>query len=380
MSAAPPTRHLVLVGGGHAHVEVLARFGRRPEPGMRLTLVSRDIHTAYSGMLPGLVAGIYSQAEAQIDLPRLAAATGAEFIRAEIDGLDLGVRAVLAGGRVVARYDLLSLDTGASPDLSVPGAGRHALPVKPVPEFLAASAWIKEAARKGPLRIAIVGGGVGGAELSLALRAGLGGGSAHSITLITRDTLAPEINERARRRLAAALRRHAVGLVENEEVAEVEREALVTASGRRFSFDHLVWATWARAPDWLGRTGLRLDERGFVAVADTLRSLDAPDVFAVGDVAGVLAHPRPKAGVFAVRQGPPLADNLRRVLRGEAPRAFTPQRTGLALIGTGDGRAIAAKGPFALEGAWVWRMKRWIDRRWMAKYRRRSSRYFDSAM
>lgn len=360
-------RDLVLVGGGHAHAHVLRAFGRRPEPGIRVTLVSRDRYTAYSGMLPGHVAGAYGRPESQIDMRALAQATGARFVEAEIDGLDREARTVLRGGHPVARYDLLSLDTGSRPDLSVPGASVHALAVKPVPEFLVGWGAIRAAAATAALRIVVVGGGAGGAELALAMRAALAGRE-HRLTLVTGTGLVPALNDRARCLVAEALDRCDVSVVVEAKVVEVGPDRVETSDGRRIGFDHLVWATWAQAPPWLRQTGLTLDARGFVAVDAALRSVNAPDVFAAGDVAGVMPHPRPKAGVFAVRQGKPLADNLRRALRGEAPRSFTPQRNALVLLGTGDGRAIAARGRLGAEGRWVWHLKRWIDRRWIARY------------
>lgn len=359
-------RVLVLVGGGHAHAHVLAAFGRRPEPGVQVTLVSRERHTIYSGMLPGHVAGTYTRAESQIDMAHLAERSGARFVEAEIDGLDPDRKAVLSGGRSVARYDLLSLDTGSVTALVAPGAARHGLPVRPIPDFLAG--WEAMSAGVGRRRIVVVGAGLGGIELSLAMRAGWRGAAPPALTLLGGAVLAPEWNARARALLAAALHRRGIAVVENAPVAEVGPDALITADGRQVGYDHLVWATGAAAPAWLGGTGLALDGRGFLAVEATLRAAGHADIFAAGDVAGVAAHPRPKAGVFAVRQGPPLADNLRRALRGEEPLAFTPQRAALALIGTGDGRAVAARGGLAAEGRWVWWLKRRIDRGWIARY------------
>jgi selenide,water dikinase len=129
-----------------------------------------------------------------------------------------------------------------------------------------------------------------------------------------------------------------------------------------------LWVTQASAAPWLAGTGLALDPRGFVAVDAALCSVTDPLVFAAGDVAAVLPHPREKAGVYAVRQGPPLAANLRRCLAGKLPQPFRPQRRHLALITTGDRYAVASRGPFALEGRYLWTVKDWIDRRWMRRY------------
>lgn len=367
-------KRLVLVGGGHAHVHVVRALGLAPEPGVGATLVSRDLLTPYSGMLPGLVAGLHDHEEAHIDLVRLAGSSGVTLLHGEMTGLDAaGRRVILADGRALA-YDVLSLDTGSAPQLDAPGARDLAWPVKPVAPFLARWRSLVEAAERTGRApsIAVVGGGAGGVETALAMAARLGralGGGRARIALATREELLPRFNPRARRLLARALEARGIAVVEHAPVARVEAGGLVTGSGEMIEAEVVVWAAWAGAPSWLRATGLALDPRGFVAVDEGLRSTSHPDVFAAGDVAAVLAHPREKAGVFAVRQGPPLARNLRLALRGRAPEPFVPQRRALALVGTGERRAVAAWGPLAAEGAWVWRAKEWIDRRWIAGYR-----------
>src|SRR5207249_10032539 len=134
-------------------------------------------------------------------------------------------------------------------------------------------------------------------------------------------------------------------------------------------FDEALRVTGAGAGSWRSQTGLPLRAGGFIAIDERLRSTGDPGIFAAGDVATMEAHPREKAGVYAVRQGPPLARNLRRALAGKRPRRAVPQRRGLALIGTGDGHAVASRGPLAAHGAALWRLKEWIDRRWMGRYR-----------
>jgi len=370
---APIAQDLVLVGGGHAHVHVLKRFGMRPVRGVRVTLITRDGETPYSGMLPGYVAGQYDFAECHIDLFRLARFAGARLIRDEAIGLDRGERHVLCHAHPPIRYDVVSLDIGSAPRAAeVPGAVAHTVPVKPIANFAARwEALLDRARDMRGFRLAVVGGGAGGVELALAAHHRLSDlpGIRPEVTLVTRDAVLPSHNARVRRLLTRTLSARGITVLAGCAVIRVEPGTLITADGNRIRFDEALWVTEAGAAPWLADTGLPLDPGGFVMVDECWRSTGDPNVFAAGDVSSMVGHPREKAGVYAVRAGPPLADNLRRALAGESLRRGLPQRRGLALIGTGDRRAVASRGPFAAEGAWLWHLKEWIDRRWMRRYR-----------
>ncbi|HEX2151052.1 MAG TPA: selenide, water dikinase SelD, partial [Stellaceae bacterium] len=369
---APITKDLVLVGGGHAHVHVLKRFGMRPGPGIRLTLITRDLETPYSGMLPGYVAGLYSFAECHIDLVRLTQFAGARLIHDEAIGLDRAARRVLCRDHPPIRYDIVSLDIGSTPRRDdVPGAAEHTVAVKPIDRFGRRwEALLARAAAQRQLRLTIVGGGAGGVELALAVRHRLAGllDTAPEVTLVTREGLLPSHNSRVRGLLTRILEQRGIRALTETPVARVESGRLITADGGTIDFDEALWVTEASGAPWLADTGLPLDERGFLLVDETLRSPGNAAVFAAGDVATMPSHPRDKAGVYAVRAGPPLADNLRRALAGSPLHRAVPQKRALALIGTGDRRAVASRGPFAAYGRTLWRLKDRIDRRWMRKY------------
>ncbi|WP_158047594.1 selenide, water dikinase SelD [Skermanella pratensis] len=370
---------LVLVGGGHSHVQVLRSFGMRPMPGVRVTLVTRDVETPYSGMLPGFIAGHYGHDACHIDLMKLAGFAGARLIHAEAAGLDRENRAVLLSGRPPVRYDVLSLDIGSTPRAhDVPGAAEHTTAVKPVDRLAGRWAALVERVRGADRRldVVVVGGGAAGVELALAIDHRLKGLMAAEgkaalrprVVLVTRGRLLANDSARVRARFDRLLAERGVAVHTDAEVVRVEPGAVVCADGRRIGFDEALWAVQAGAAPWLRETGLTLDGRGFVAVDATLRSVADPRVFAAGDVASVLEHPREKAGVFAVRQGPPLTGNLRRALAGEPPVPFTPQRNYLKLISTGDRYAVASRGGVSAEGRWAWALKDRIDRRFMAKF------------
>lgn len=374
MQAAPLLKDLVLVGGGHAHVHVLKSFGMKPMPGVRLTLIGRDIETPYSGMIPGFVAGHYSFDECHVDLARLAAWTGARLIHAEAISIDRDSRQVLLKGRPQIAYDFLSIDVGSSPSVeALPGATKHATPVKPIAEL--GRRWLAFLERvkdwQGSLRIAVIGGGAGGVELALAidhrLRA-ITRNAEISVTLVTKGEILSGQAAAARQKIRAIFQRRGIRLIENAATIRLEDGAVHLENGERLAVDDTFVVTEASAANWFAGTGLPLDPRGFFAVEPTLRSTGDERIFAVGDCASVAAHPRPKAGVFAVRQGPPLAENLRRALLGRPLEPFTPQNRYLSILGTGDGHAVATRSGWAIEGAWVWRWKDHIDRKWMRMY------------
>ena len=373
------TTDIVLLGGGHSHVFVLKMFGMSPVPGVRLTLVAKELAVPYSGMLPGFVAGHYSLDDCQIDLVRLARFAGARLIHGSANGIDRIQKRVAIENRPSIRYDLLSIDVGITPLINdIEGAAQHAISVKPVSIF--APKWqaleARAMASDGPRRIVVVGGGAAGVELILASRhrfralaaaAGISA-DAFSFSLIAGGTLLPSHNACARSLARKALTNANVDIIENDLAARVSPDAITLASGRSVAADSVLISTKAGAPAWFAATDLPTDASGFLAVRPTLQLIDDDNVFAVGDCASIVEHPRAKSGVFAVRQGPRVAANLRSRAMGDAATPFTPQKHFLTLLSLGDKRAIAARWSAAAEGKWAWLWKDWIDRAFMDRF------------
>ncbi len=367
-------RRILLIGGGHSHLEVLRRFAQRPDPGIELTLVSPNALTPYSGMLPGLIAGHYTVADSHIDLPALSRWAQARFVCDRVVELDLYTRIARLAEGGIEPFDLASIDIGSAPDASIPGAREHAIGVKPVDRFLAAWAALQVDAAAGRVRtIVVVGAGAGGVEALFAMQFRLTqtmAGEAPRFALVTdQPHVLPEHPPSVRKGLGKLLIARDVVLHTGSAAVAVEPGAVVTANGRHIAADRIIWATSASAAPWLAASSLDCDARGFVRVNRHLQSVSDPSVFAAGDCATQDGEPRPKSGVFAVREGPPLAANLRHAARHETLVAFTPQRRTLALITTGGRHAVASWGPAAAQGEWVWRWKDRIDRRFCARYR-----------
>jgi len=372
----PVEKDVVLVGGGHSHVEVLRQFAMSPLPGLRLTLVTRDLLTPYSGMLPGLVAGHYRHEEAHIDLRRLASFAGARLFHGPATGLDLERSEVRIEGRPPVAFDLLSLDIGSLPrSRQIEGASEWAIPVKPVNTFLEGLEGLEARVREAhdPLRLLVIGAGAGGVELSLALRRRLGEaarGEHPRVTVVCADANPlPGHGAGTRRRMRQALARTGIELRCGSRVTALREGRAEVAGAPAIGFDAAVLVTDAAPAPWIADTGLDLDEAGFVRVRETLQSTSHDHVLAAGDIAGFDARPNlPKSGVYAVRAGPVLAENLRRLALGRQPTPYRPQRRTLSLISTGGRHAVASWGGLGLQGDWAWRLKDWIDRRWMRRY------------
>lgn len=372
-------RHLLLLGAGHAHVEVLRRFGRTPQPGTRITLLTSRPETPYSGMIPGLIAGHYTKAEAHIDCAALARFAGASLCLDDAIGLDPARRVVMRRAGPPIGYDILSFDIGSTPNTQVQGASDHAIPVKPIAGLLARFETLHAQilATSGRFRITVVGGGAGGVELIFALAHRLRGDLAAGRTRARLDFLLlpgpggllPGFPPALVKRITSFCVKRSIGIGPPARIIAVESGTLVPETSAAIQADAILWTTQAAAPLWLRDTGLALDPDGFIAVDAGLAALGYQNIFAAGDIAGFTPRALPKSGVHAVRQGPVLANNLRRLLDHRPLIAHRPQRHTLHLLSTGDRHAIGTRNGLIFSGAWVWHWKDWIDRRFMARYR-----------
>ncbi|MFN4358685.1 FAD-dependent oxidoreductase [Sphingopyxis alaskensis] len=362
---------MVLAGGGHAHLAVLADWIGAPPEGTERWLVTSHRHTAYSGMLPGWIAGAYPAEALTIDLEPLARLAGARLVIADVVGLDPDRRLLELSTGVRLGFDLLSLATGGESDIShLAALGDRLLPVRPVQPFMARwEAFLGGRQGRVATRVAVVGGGAAGVELALAaeqsLRRRLGGKT--KVALVApRDTLLAGHNQAVRRRASDLLR--ARGIAFHDGHAAGAPDGLMLPDGTALAFDAVIAATGSRPPGWIADTGLAVREGGFVAVGSDLRSASHPDIFAAGDIVSRSDRRVERSGVHAVKAGPVIAANLKAVLAGTATRDYIPRRRTLYLLATGDERAILSWGRLTAGGHLVWRLKDWIDRRFVERY------------
>ncbi|PKO71835.1 MAG: hypothetical protein CVU20_04925 [Betaproteobacteria bacterium HGW-Betaproteobacteria-14] len=367
-------KRLVLLGGGHSHVFVLDALARKPLAGVETTLVSPHPQQVYSGMLPGWLAGHYHLRDCLIPIEALAQRAGITHRRTSVIGIDTAAQRLFCSNGAAFDYDLLSIDTGAVLDLgALPGATQHALPVRPIERFIQGCRSLVEHVRARPRTvITMIGGGAAGIELILALRRRLRrhvrDGKAVLQLVSAGERLLPGHPPGVGRMLEAQLAACGILYYPERSVAAFHPGGVILHTGEQIESDFNLVATGAGAPAWPKRSGLATDANGFISVNGFLQSTSHANIFAAGDVAGMLDQPRPKSGVYAVRAGPPLAENLMRALDGRALKRYIPQKRALYLIGTGGRHAIASWGPFSWQGDWVWRWKDRIDRAFIARF------------
>jgi len=372
-ATAPP--RLILVGGGHAHLLVLQALADRRPQRVEITLISPSRWQHYSGMLPGWMAKQYAIDECRIDLLPLLRRAQVHFIEDHIVGMDANLRCVCLSDGTHVHYDLLSLDVGSEINTEWLGdLGVKLLPIKPLATF--SEQWralIAQAQKSASWRLGVVGGGAAGVETVIAAAHTLRhAGVSASVCLITGGHgLLPGHASAVQRRVAQALRDAGVEVIQRRAVGTPQ--GVLLDDGQARDLDAVIAATGARAPVWLSLSKLQLDEHGFVAVNGHHQSASHPNVFAAGDVCARIDRNVARSGVHAVRAGPVLADNLLASLSGGPLTTYTPRRWSLYLLAVGGGQAIASWGPFSAAGAWVWRLKDRIDRRFMARIQEGSS-------
>ena len=376
ISSAVKLRHLVLLGGGHAHIGVLRMLGMHPEPDLKVTLVSPSRETPYSGLLPGVVGGHSPEQDLYIDLGRLCQFAGADLVLATATAIDPGGSEIELRNRPNLAYDYLSIDVGIEPALTDLAEFDEALvPVKPISGFMARFNLVYEQYRGGGA-FASVGAGAAGLELAFALNHRLGikaekNGLPKPVLYLCQAAaeLLPEAPPRLRAKAKNALAAQGIQFQPQFRAVRQGAGQLASASGAVLEVDQVFWATGAAPQAFLQNSDLAGTPSGYIAVNAQLQSVSHPNVFAVGDAADMVEQARPKAGVYAVRQAPILFKNLVRMHRGQSLLRFKPQQRVLSLISLGEQTALGYKGPFWGWGRSLWRLKRRIDYKFLDSFK-----------
>ncbi len=366
---------LLLIGGGHAHLGVLDLLARRHRTGIDVTLASAHSTQVYSGMLPGHLAGHYTIEQCSIPLDPLCDAAKADFVRARVARLDLEQRIALTDDGGILPFDVVSIDIGPGPDQStIPGL-QHALPVRPIEQLVNTWRTLEQRFAGTPLPqvLAVIGGGPAGTELvaAMAYRARQAKLELKPSIVTGRAGLLRGMPRGTARLMKKRLTALGVRVIEADAESVRSNAVMISGAGEFFA-DVIVAATGAAAWPWPRQAGLKCDARGFIEVNAHLQSVSHPFVFAAGDCASMVDTPHPKSGVYAVRAGPPLGENLLRAMTRRSLVSYRPQKRALYLISAGGRDAVGVWGPAVFDGAWVWRWKDRIDRRFIGRFNPRA--------
>ena len=373
---SPYKKHLCLIGGGHSHVTVIKQWIKKPITDTHVTLVSPDIYTPYSGMLPGLIAGHYSYEDCHINLQRLCNWAGVQFLSNAVEMINPDLKTIHCTQLKSIKYDLLSINIGSRPAINdIKGADSFGSTVKPVKDFL--NQWFEwihaHSESKQKQHIVVVGGGAAGIEVLLAMHYRLRNTTSinAAFTLICADqTILPSHNPAVQNFFLRYLQSLNITVIKNCRVTTINLHQLHLQDGSFIQYDFTVWAIHAGAHPWPAKSSLKCNVHGFIKVDQYLRSISHPDIFAAGDSAAFMPRSIPKAGVFAVREGPILFKNLIASLKHQPLVPFRPQQNYLSLLTTGDRYAVVSYGAIFLRGKWVWHWKNHIDQTFMRQFKK----------
>jgi len=363
-------KHLVFVGGGHAHLTALKSLRDTVRAGHRVTLIAPSPYHYYSGMGPGLLSGIYRPAEARFHVKKMAEDRGATFLEDRVVLVDPVRRTLVLGAGAEVRYDVVSFNTGSEVPLDLlHPSGQNVFPVKPIENLLAARRRIQEADVGKRLRVVVVGGGTAAVEMAanlghLARETGRIGG----ITLVSRSNVLGDFPEKARAHARGALARWGVESIEGIAAESIAEGVVRLENGANLEGEMVFVAIGIRPSPLFRDSGLPTGEDGGLLVNDCLQCVDHPELFGGGDCISLAGSSLARVGVYAVRQNRLLHRNLLAFLEGRPLQRFDPGGDYLMILNLGDRRGLFRRKEIVWSGRLAFRLKDYLDRRFMRTF------------
>ena len=363
-------KHLLLVGGGHAHMTVMKNIDRIVAEGHRVTVVSSSSLHYYSGMGPGMLSGIYQPEEIRVDVKKLTENRGGEFVKNDVVRIKPEIRAVVLKTGQTIDYDVVSFNIGSAVPIKDSERGRkNIFTVKPIEKLLDVRAAVIDALKGRKLEIGVAGGGPSGVELAGNLHRLVGrNGGGGNISLAVDIPLLDGFDSRIRKAVKNSFRHKGIELYENMPVSHLENRSLVFNDGSRITCDLLIYATGVKPSPIFYESGLPTGVDGGLLVNRHLQSVAHPEIFGGGDCISFEPRPLDKVGVYAVRQNPVLKHNLQAALNQHSLVEFVPQESYLLAFNMGDGTAILSWKNLLLNGRLGFIIKNYIDQRFMRSF------------
>ena len=362
----PINNDLVLIGGGHSHIMLIMELSKKPIRGNRITLISNEIDTPYSGMIPGFIEGIYNWRETHIDLYKLCFKLDIRFIHSEVLEISAINKEIVLKNRPKIKFDVLSINTGIqSNNKTIKGALKYCIPVKPISKL--SNNFLTEIEKNN--NIAFIGGGPASVELALGLQKRFKNNKSNlKISIITgKNGLLSSFPPKTKKVAKQTLQKSQINVIEKVEVIEVQKDKLILSNKTKLKIDKSVLSTNAMPPEWIKKSDLFLNSNNFIIVNDKFQT-NYNYVFAAGDIVDFNNQNLGKSGVFAVKSGKPLARSIRKFIQKEVAVPYKFNKSYLSIIGLANGLAIATKYNFTFTSRFCFLLKKFIDQKFVKKF------------
>lgn len=365
-------KHLVIAGGGHAHMLTLANLHKFIEKGHKVTVIGPSPHHYYSGMGPGMLGKTYTPEEIRFATKHVVEKQGGVFIQDRVNRIDPEGKSVYLESEKTILYDTLSCNVGSYvPTTIVSGEGRDIFPVKPIEKLIHFQERVLELTSQQKITIGIIGGGPSAAETAgNAWRLGkYYCKNMPDITILSGQKFMARFAENVRSKIFHSLTKRGIEIMEQDFVKEIETGEITMESGRVYNKDLILLAHGIKPYPVFQKSGLPTGPAGELLVNRSLQCTKYPEIFGGGDCVYFAEQPLDKVGVYAVRENPVLYHNLMASLDKTDLQFFDPGRKYLLIFNLGDATGILQKKKIVLGGRLAFTIKNYIDRRFMKKFK-----------
>ncbi|MFC7063654.1 FAD-dependent oxidoreductase [Halobacillus seohaensis] len=356
---------LILVGAGHAHLEVIRLNSVMPLGNIEIYLISPSDYQYYSGMFSGYTEGLYDEDDIRINLRELTNKCGVNFIKKSASRVFPERKKLFCEDGAVYPFDLISFDLGSK---SIPPEFVHSqvCSVKPNFQFVEQINEIRESST--PL---VVGGGAAGCELALSIQAYKNNREIKGdVRIVTADKVLSSSSNKTSGKIKSLLERSGVQVWENERVSDIYDDYIETSFNNHIHHSGLLWLGGPIGEPIFQLSNLAVDEKGFAFITDALQFEKYSFMFGAGDCVTLRSYPNlDKSGVYAVRQGPILFENLHRYINNQPLQSYEPQKKALYILSTGGEKGLLLYGKFSHHSHQAWKLKNKIDTNFMKKYK-----------
>lgn len=364
-------KHLVLAGGGHAHMTILANLQHFIDRKYRVSVIAPSPHHYYSGMGPGMLGGTYRPEQIRFATQNLVNKKGARFILDQVERIDPEKKQLFLVSGSDITYDVISFNTGSQvPQERVVQKQTDTFTVKPIEKLIQARKRIIELSESRKITICIVGGGPSAVEMA---------GNIWNISkekckyepfirILAGKKILAQFPERIRNMAKKSLEDRGIEIDESGYADQISPRKIRFDSGHTTTAEIIILAMGIRPSPIFKVSGLPLGPDGGLRVNRFLQSPDYPDIFGGGDCIYFEDQPLDKVGVYAVRQNPILYHNLMAALSGRRLKPFDPGHGYLLILNMGDGTGIYFKKWLQFKGRLAFKLKDYIDRKFIDKF------------